>query len=174
MKSPNPPTLDAAQLYERYVERIYRYHLARTGSTAEAEDLTAETFRAALEGIERCRPEQAAAWLVGIARHKLVDHLRQNRRCDPLDALEERPDPSPAVEDLAGQRLEMARVSHVLRMLNPERAEAVALHYFAGLTLLEVGRVMSRSEEAAKKLVQRGLAEMRERLAVPARRRITQ
>ena len=82
----------------------------------------------------------------------------------PLEALAERPDPAPAVEETAGLRLEMARVSRVLRMLNTERAEAIALHYFAGLSLAEVGRAMGKNEEAAKKLIQRGLAEMRDRL----------
>jgi RNA polymerase sigma-70 factor, ECF subfamily len=172
MKNSTTPPLNAAVLYDQYMERIYRYHLARTGSVPDAEDLTAETFRAAIEGIDRCRPEQAAAWLVGIARHKLADHQRRCVRFIPLEALEERPYPSPAVEDLAGQRLEMARVSHALRLLNADRAEAIALHYFAGLSLSEVGRVMGKSEEAVKKLVQRGLAEMRDRLVVTTRRRL--
>jgi RNA polymerase sigma factor (sigma-70 family) len=102
MTSLNLAPLDAAQLYDRYVERIYRYHLARTGCPAEAEDLTSETFRAALEGLDRCRPEQAAAWLVGIARHKQADQLRRSGRVVSLEALLERAAPPPAVEDQAG------------------------------------------------------------------------
>jgi RNA polymerase sigma factor (sigma-70 family) len=160
-----PSTADPfTRLYEQQVERIYRYHLARTGSPAEAEDLTAETFRAALEGFSRCRSGEEPAWLAGIARHKLVDQLRRERRWIPLESITERPHPAPAVEEQAGLRLEMAQVARVLRGLNPERAEAIALHYFAGLTLSQVGQVLGKSEEAAKKLVQRGLAEMREKL----------
>jgi RNA polymerase sigma-70 factor (ECF subfamily) len=58
-------------------------------------------------------------------------------------------------------------VAAALRALNPERAEALALHYFAGLGFAEAGRVMGKSEEAVKKLVQRGLVELRERLERP-------
>ena len=45
-------------LYHQHVEQVYRYHLARTGCPAEAEDLTAETFRAALEAFDACARER--------------------------------------------------------------------------------------------------------------------
>ena len=40
-----------AELYCRHVRSIYRYHLAHTGDVKDAEDLTSQTFMAALEGI---------------------------------------------------------------------------------------------------------------------------
>ena len=40
-----------AELYRRHVRSIYRYHLAHTGDIKDAEDLTSQTFMAALEGI---------------------------------------------------------------------------------------------------------------------------
>lgn len=158
------------QIYDQHVERIYRYLLARTGVPAEAEDLTAETFRAALEGYSRFRPDDgsAAGWLVGIARHKLADHYRR-RPPLPLEDIANHPHPAPSPEEQAGQRMEWDQVCAALSLLSAERAEALALHYFAGLGLAEVGRSMGKSEEAAKKLVQRGLAELRERLAWMAR-----
>ncbi len=155
-------------LYDQYVERIYRYHLVHTGSVADAEDLTAETFYAALESFARLRPgEPPLAWLVGIARHKLADHFRRQKREAPLELAEDQVQPSPTPEELASQRLEMIRVARAMRLINPERAEALALHYFAGLSLAEVGQVLGKSEEAAKKLVQRGLQDLREKLTPP-------
>ena len=162
-------------LYDQTVERVYRYHLARTGSAADAEDLTAETFHAALVSYDRLREsEPPLPWLMGIARHKLADHLRRSllpaglfrgkQRSVPLESLPEMALPGPSIEDQAGQRLEVARVVRALRALNSQRAEAIALRYFAGLDLEDVAQAMGKSEEAAKKLVQRGLAELRERL----------
>ncbi len=153
------------QIYDQHVTRVYRYLLARTGVPAEAEDLTAETFRAALEGYSRFRPEHgsAAGWLVGIARHKLADHYRR-RPLLPLEEAADLPHHAPSPEEQAGDRMEWEQVCAALSRLSTERAEALALHYFAGLGLAEVGRAMGKSEEAAKKLVQRGLAELRERL----------
>src|SRR5664279_2208158 len=40
-------------LYDRYVQSIYRYLYFRIGSVPEAEDLTSQTFLAALEALPR-------------------------------------------------------------------------------------------------------------------------
>ncbi len=42
-----------AELYRRNLTRVYRYHMAHTGHTKDAEDLTSQTFMAALEGSAR-------------------------------------------------------------------------------------------------------------------------
>ncbi len=175
MSNAAPSAADFCQVYDQCVERVYRYHLVRTGSPAAAEELTADTFFAAWESFGSFREDGAdsgaAAWLIGIARHKLADHFRRSLfrgqpRSVPLEAAEPLPSPGPSPETLAAERLELARVAAALRRLNSERAEALALHYFAGLPLAEVGRAMNKSEEAAKKLVQRGLSELRQMLRV--------
>ncbi len=43
------------ELYDLFVERVYRYLYFRTGSHPEAEDLTEQVFLKALEAIERYR-----------------------------------------------------------------------------------------------------------------------
>jgi len=160
------PRLNFSELYDQNVVKIYRYHLARTGAVQDAEDLTAETFRAALEAFDRYQPERApaAAWLMGIAHHKLVDHFRRSREHSPLDEAE--PETRhPPLEDAAETNLRLEQVARALRTLSADRAEAIGLHYFGGLTLAEVGQVMGRSEEAAKKLVHRGLGDLKRKLA---------
>ena len=154
-------------VYQQHVERIYRYHLARTGSTEDAQDLTAETFHAALESFAAFDPDQgcAAAWLTGIARHKLVDHFRRSRHTDPIAQIEDQPDRVVSPEEASAQRLQMAQVSAALRSLPADRAEALSLHFFAGLSLSEAAQVMRRSDEAVKKLIHRGLADLRRQLA---------
>jgi len=64
-------------LYRRYVLPVYRYCYARTDNVADAEDLTAQTFLASLEGMQRYRGRGSfSAWLFGIARHKCADFHR--------------------------------------------------------------------------------------------------
>src|SRR5260370_27674626 len=43
------------ELYRRYLPRVYRYALARTGDAEQAQDVTAQTFLAALEGLASYR-----------------------------------------------------------------------------------------------------------------------
>ncbi len=153
-------------VYQQHVERIYRYHLARTGSIEDAQDLTAETFHAALESFAGYDPAQgcAAAWLTGIARHKLVDHFRRSRQTLAIAQVEDQPDPAASPEEASVQRLQMAQVAAALRSLPADRADALSLHFFAGLSLSETAWVMRRSEQAVKKLIHRGLADLRRQL----------
>lgn len=154
-----------AELYHRHINRVYRYHLVRLGSPCDAQDLTAQTFLAALEGIAGYRGSGSfAAWLMGIAHNKLSLYYRQGKRTEALDDCPEPVDPAPGLELLAGKRLQFSQVCRALSRLSAERAEAIILHIFADLSAAETGRVMGKSDAAVKMLVQRGLRELRQQL----------
>jgi RNA polymerase sigma-70 factor (ECF subfamily) len=154
-------------IYRRYVERVYRYHLARIGHVQDAQDLTAETFRSALEGFARYQVDKGSplAWIMGIARHKAIDYFRAAPKEMPLEQAANSPEQGKQPEEIVEHRLDLVRVAEALRQLTPARSEALALHFFAGLSLAEVGQVMSKKPAAVKKLVQRGLADLRIRLS---------
>ena len=155
-----------AELYRRHLNRVYRFALARLGDVHQAQDLTAQTFLAALEGIAGYRGQGAfAAWLLTIARHKLVDHFRRSRAFLPLEAAIQVVAPGPPPEQLVVARLQMEQVARMLPALAPERAEALALRLFSGLSVAEVAQVMGKRESAVKMLVHRALHDLRERLA---------
>jgi RNA polymerase sigma-70 factor (ECF subfamily) len=68
-------------IYPVALPRVYGYLLPRCGSATLAEDLTAETFLAAVAASRQgSLPEVNVGWLVGVARHKLVDHWRRLER----------------------------------------------------------------------------------------------
>ena len=156
-----------SELYQRYLPGVYRYHLARTGQVQVAEDLTSQTFLTALEAIHGFRGQGSfASWLFGIASHKLADHYRRRRPELPLELAEAQHSPEALPEAAVLQRLEMRRVAQILRLLTPERAEALVLVLFGGLSLAEAAQSMGKSEAAVKMLLHRALSELQERLAV--------
>jgi len=156
------------ELYHRYLPGIYRYHLARTGHVQEAEDLTAQTFLTALESISSFRGQGSfSSWLFGIASHKLADLYRRSRIELPLEEAENLHSTVPLPEEAAMQHLELARVARVLRLISPERAEALVLCLFGGLSLAEAAHTVGKSKAAVKMLVHRGLCDLQERLAIP-------
>jgi RNA polymerase sigma-70 factor (ECF subfamily) len=154
------------ELYHRYLNGIYRYHLARLGHVQEAEDLTAQTFLTAFESIRSFRGQGSfAAWLFGIASHKLADHYRRSRVELPLEEAEQLHSTLPLPDEAAHNRLELARVARVLKLISPARAEALVLCLFGGLSLAEAAHTVGKSEAAVKMLVHRGLCDLQERLA---------
>jgi RNA polymerase sigma-70 factor (ECF subfamily) len=160
-------------LYQRHYRRVYVYHLARAGNEQDAQDLTSETFLAALDSIAAYRPEydhrherserSFAAWLFGIAHHKLADFFQKRVPQSSLEEVGERPAGDMPPEQAAGQRSDLTRLRQLLALLPEERADALSLRFFSDLSLAEVAQVMDKSEAAVKMLVYRGLQELRDR-----------
>jgi RNA polymerase sigma-70 factor (ECF subfamily) len=156
-----------AELYKRHVNRVYRYHMAHTGNVKDAEDLTSQTFMAALEGIRSFHGDGSfAAWIMGIAVRKKALFFRGRKPEVPLDAALQVPTPGLSTDKAALQRLQLESVSRALGRLTPDRGEALILYFFGGLTSLEVGQVTSKSEAAVKMLLSRGLRDLRERTSL--------
>lgn len=159
------------ELYQRNVTRVYRYHMAHTGNVKDAEDLTSQTFLAALESIRSFRGSGSfGAWILGIAARKRLMFFRKHRSGTmqevPLDAVLQHPSPGLHTEKAATQRLQLESVSRALKQILPDRAEAIILSYFGGLSNLEASQAMNKSEGALKMLISRGLQDLRERTAL--------
>ena len=75
------PNADLLAVYDRALPAVYGYLLSRCGQVVLAEDLTAETFLAAADAtLRELAPPISVASIVGVARHKLVDHWRRQGR----------------------------------------------------------------------------------------------
>jgi RNA polymerase sigma-70 factor (ECF subfamily) len=156
-----------AELYRRHVTRVYRYHVAHTGNIKDAEDLTSQTFTAALEGIRSFRGSSSfAAWIMGIASKKRLMFFRGRRTEIPLDAALHYPNPGPPTDKAAILRLQMESVARAFQQISPDRTEAIILSFFGGLSNFEVSRVLNKSEAAVKMLISRGLQDLRARTAL--------
>jgi len=153
-----------AELYRRHLKSIYRYHLAHTGNVKDAEDLTSQTFMAALEGIRSYRGAGPyITWLIGIASRKRLRFFRGSRPDVPLDAALQIPTPGLLTDKAADRRLQMDQVLNALKHISSDRAEAVILCFFCELNFVEAGLVLGKSVAAVKMLVSRGLHDLRTR-----------
>jgi RNA polymerase sigma-70 factor (ECF subfamily) len=158
-----------AELYRRHVRSVYRYHLAHTGNVKDAEDLTSQTFMAALEGIRSFRGTGSyIAWLMGIASRKRLLFFRKNGNKPevPLDAALHIPSPGLSTDKAASRRLQTEELLQALRNLSRDRAEALILCFFSGLNFVEAGLVLGKSEAAVKMLISRGLQDLRTRTSI--------
>ncbi len=156
-----------AELYRRHVTRVYRYHAAHTGNVKDAEDLTSQTFMAALEGIRSYRGDAPfAAWLMGIASKKRFLFFRGRRPEVPIEAALQIPSPGLPTDKAAFSRLRIESISRALKQISADRAEALILRFFGELSMAETGRVLNKSEAAVKMLIARGLQDLRERTSL--------
>lgn len=155
-----------AEVYRRYLTRMYHYLRIRTNSEEDASDLTQQVFLQALIALPKYqeRGTPFAAWLFRIARNVATDAHR--RRRDTLDwhllsatyqlPREQEPDA------IMLQSESLRRLHELLDRLDPEKRELMALRFAAGLTASEIAAVIGKSEAAVHKRLARTLQVLRE------------
>lgn len=141
-------------LYDRALPEVYGYLRRRCHDEAVAEDLTSETFLAAVRAIKQGDVLTVGVpWLIGVARHKLADHWRRAVRDDRLQgALEgehvEEDDPWDAA-------LDRVQAFSVLDTLGDHHRSALTLRYVDGLPVPEVADLLGRTVHATEALLVR-------------------
>jgi RNA polymerase sigma-70 factor, ECF subfamily len=144
-------------LYERSLGDVYGYLARRCPNAATAEDLTAETFLAAVRAVRAGNADVSIPWLIGTARHKLVDHWRREGR--QREALDDLYGAAEAVD--SNDPIEALHVHTVLSQLPPHHRAALTLRYLDGLPVEQVAAHLERSVHATESLLVRAKASYR-------------
>jgi len=150
-----------AQIYDRYVDTVYRYVYYRIGDRTQAEDFTSETFVRALRRLDSFtyRGRDLGAWLITISRNIIFDHVKSSRyrlevmtgEVDDTRHVQEGP------EHAVLARLDSARLLHNVRQLGSEQQECIVLRFFQGLSVAETAQIMDKNDGAIKALQHRAV-----------------
>ena len=158
----------AAYLFDTYHPRVYRYVLAKLGSTSDAEDVAAETFAVVLRELPRFKWKGAGfeAWLFRIAANLVIDHVRRGgKEWTTLDGYVGADQPYDRTPERQLLEKEMSReIVELLDHLTAEQREVLLLRFAAGLDTNETAETMGRKANAVRQLQFRALAALRERI----------
>jgi RNA polymerase sigma-70 factor (ECF subfamily) len=153
------PAAHLLSIYDRALPQVFGYVVRRCGTEALAEDLTAEVFMAAAAALlNGTTDEIGVGWLIGTARHKLVDHWRRAERHRTALTLVATDDLEPDPND---EPITTTRTHEVLEQLSAEHRSALTLRYIDGLPVGEVAEILGRSVHATESLLQRAKAAFR-------------
>lgn len=167
------------QIYELYVDTVYRYVYLRVGSVQLAEDITAETFVRALRRLDSFswQGKDIAAWFVTIARNLITDLRRSSRfrlevSTDEIVGVEQAAGawragvsgatPAPTPEQEVLDRARDRGLVEAVRTLRPDQQECLVLRFFHELSVAETARALGRSEGAVKQLQLRAVRQLAE------------
>ncbi|MDQ1687014.1 MAG: polymerase sigma-70 factor, subfamily, partial [Frankiaceae bacterium] len=154
------------QLYDRYVDLVYRYIYYRVGTAQLAEDLTSETFLRALRRISSFtwQGRDVGAWFVTIARNLIADHYKSGRyrlEMTAEDIAAVGGTGSKLVEDGPENSVLEAMQNKVLleavKQLNAEQQECIVLRFLQGLSVAETAQAMGKNDGAIKALQYRAI-----------------
>ena len=146
----DPPAALLA-LYDTALPQVYGYLRSRCGRPEVAEDLTAETFLAAVDAARSGRTIEVA-WLIGVARHKLADHWRRQAR-DERNLRAVAMDPTSAPREL--DPLDASVAAATLAGLPTQHRVALTLRYVDDLPVSEVAALLGRTVHATEGLLVR-------------------
>ena len=158
---PRPATSDpVVAIYRVALPQVFGYLLPRCGSAALAEDLTSETFLAAVNASRQgSLTEVSTAWLVGVARHKLVDYWRrlerEQRSLAAADAS------SPDIDDPWDEWFDIEAAYAALAQLPVPQRAALTLRYLDGLPVADIAQHLGRTLHGTETLLARSRAALR-------------
>lgn len=162
-----PGDFDAfAELYRRYLHRVYRFIRSQVNDDAAAEDVTAQVFFKALASAATYKRHGSyRSWLFRIAHNTLATH---RSRSDPAVAVDRLPDemdpsPSPASQAIASEARGVVWLK--VAQLPDAQREVVTLHYGEGLSIEEVANVLKKTRGAVRILLHKGRNKLRDALS---------
>ncbi len=152
-----------AELYDQYVDSVYRYLLYRLREPSDAEDLTSEVFTRAFANIHRYRWQGKSflAWLYTIARNAVTDRRRRDRPTVDLDTAYGVAEDGPTAHERAVLGEQVGALRGAVKYLTTEQQQVLSLRFEANLSSREVARVLGKNEGAIRALQFRALGRLR-------------
>jgi RNA polymerase sigma-70 factor (ECF subfamily) len=153
-------------LYDKHVVRVYRHLYYMVGNTAEAEDLTAQTFLQAWEAIGRyeIRGAPFSSWLLRIAHNLGVSYLRSRKESSqlPETLIDHGSQRNP--EEVLQRQLDGERVRQAILQLRDEQRQVIMLRFVEDLDYREVAEIVGKSVAAVRVIQHRALNALRRQM----------
>lgn len=154
------------QLYDRYVDMVYRFVYFRVNDRGLAEDFTSETFLRALRRITTIsyQGRDIGAWFITIARNIVFDHTKSARHRMEVTTADapDGDDRAPGPESEVLTSMDNERLMKAVRSLGDEQRECIMLRFIQGLSVSETAAVMGKNEGAVKALQHRAVRKLAE------------
>lgn len=134
------------KLYQRNIERLYRFFRTKISDFSAIEDLVHETFLVLLKDQNFRGGSAVSTYLFGVARFKLYEYYRAKKRSEKLEkqiadlSVAELSQHSP-FSVINGKR-ELRALLEALRRLSVDRQIMMELYYWEGFTSAEIGAVI--------------------------------
>ena len=150
------------ELYRLHVDVIYRYIWGRIRDDSVAEDLTAQVFLKALEGLPNYEAtgKPFLAWLYSIAYARIVDHWRKQKRREEVPLEETLPAREPRPDELLEAEEEWITAMDLLAQLTDDQQDVIILRFIGEMSQADVAETVGKTVGATKAIQYRALASL--------------
>ena len=151
--------MEIDDIYEHYINDLYRYLFSLSKNHHTAEDLVQETFYRAYLSLPERNITNVKAWLFKVAYHTFIDDTRKNKRLIPneeIEVLKDKESEPWTPEDQAIQNEDYQQLVELVHQLRPKHRHAVILCDFNELTYEEAAEIMEVNLNSFKSNLYRG------------------
>lgn len=156
-----------AQLYDFYVDRIFRFILFKVKTVEDAEDITSEVFLKTWNYIRTTqkRIENLNALLYKMSRNAVVDYYRSKQRTEELMSDEDQFKKIMRARDLDQEidnKFELKNIENYLNQLKDEYREVIILRYVEEFSINEIAQILEKTKGNVRVLLHRAMQRLRE------------
>jgi len=152
--------VDFSELYNVYVDDVYRYMLSLCKNKHIAEDITSETFLKAIKSIDKFKGDcDIRVWLCQIAKNTYYNLAKRNKY------VTEMPNNLQSKDEFELQLFDKSQsfeIHKILHLLGEPYKEVFSLRVFAELSFAEIGKLFEKSESWARVTFHRAKNKIRE------------
>ena len=135
------------ELYEKYLEQIYRFIFYRVADHNEAEDLTELVFIKTWQTLPKLSVQGKTisnfrAWLYRIAHNLVIDHHRSHRKSVSLDQIVSQTDPKPGPEEVTESHEQSHQLATAISKLEPRLQQVLICRFINQLDYTETAHIM--------------------------------
>ena len=155
-----------SKIYDRYIDKIYRFIFLKVSSQEIAQDLTSETFLKGWESFKNgTKIENPQAYLYKTARNLVIDFYREKGKVQIVSADNPLiPDPAPNLEEKAMLSSDLDQIRQALTELNDDYQNVIIWYYLDDLSISEISQMLGRTDDATRVLLHRALKTLKEKL----------
>ena len=164
------PQEQFSQIYDKYIDKIYRFIFLKVNSKETAEDLSSEAFTRCWRKLQDNQDnaiaiENPQAFLYQVARNLVVDHYREKGKAQFVSA-DFAPiiDPRADIKEKVELSSDLSMVRTALAGLKEEYQEIVAWHYLDDLSVPEISRILDKPEGTVRVALHRALKSLKKEL----------
>ena len=151
-------------IYNKYINKIYRFAFYRTSSKEIAEDIASQVFLKLFEKINQGgQIKSLQALLYQITRNLIIDHYRSKHNTEvPLEF--ETAKQVTTMHEKINVRIDNEVLRPAVMKLKEEYREVIILKYIEELSITEISKIIDKSPGNIRTITHRAIVELRKHL----------
>jgi len=159
-----------SQIYDQYIDKIYRFVYLKVNSQEMAEDITSKVFTKGWEAFQSSNDpngipiKNPGAFLYQIARNAVIDHYREKGRTRVIstDAGPEIADPGTNAQDKAILSADINAIKKSIQKLEKEHQDIIIWHYLEDMPIANIAKLLDKPAGTVRVMLHRGLKDLKD------------